>query len=220
MLKQHYKQEQHLTRPVACSNCSCVYAFYRSTKPSVAKKNLTGTFTYTKNQVFMACTTLPLHCTFAVFNNKKNIIMSNQTATISKDALTKDFRKALEGKVSEDVIKATEKGLAAASTAYAANGSIASLIIYQKCQCQVSGGKTFNGSSWGFAIPGGGALIGTVYTDDINRLYSQTTNFAVYATPVYTAFYFYDGPGNLLGHFQAGSISTVAGSGGGYGSWS
>jgi hypothetical protein len=89
-----------------------------------------------------------------------------------------------------------------------------------KCQCNITNGKSFNGTSWGIAFPGGGALFGDVYTDNIALLYSNTTNFAFTATPLYTAFYFKDANGNVLGHFQAGSVSTVAGAGGGDGSWS
>jgi Rhodococcus equi virulence-associated protein len=145
--------------------------------------------------------------------------MNQQTVTISKTQLATDFRKSMEGKVSEELIKATENGLDN-TTAYAANGSIASAVIYQWCNCAVSNGKTFSGKSWGISFPGGGALFGTVYTSNINNLYSQTTSFAFTGTAVYTAFYFYDDNHNLLGTFQAGSVSTVSGTGGGSGSWS
>lgn len=51
-------------------------------------------------------------------------------------------------------------------------------------------------------------------------LYARTGSFKFYATPVYTAFYFYDSKDHLLGHFQAGSVSTVTSGGGGAGGWS
>jgi hypothetical protein len=143
----------------------------------------------------------------------------NQSTAISKKQLAADFRQVMQGRASDVLINATEKGLEA-YTGYAANGSVASIVIYQSCQCAITNGRTFNGKSWGLSFPGGGALFGTVYTDDINRLYSQTTNFAFTGTPVYTAFYFYDDAGNLLGTFQAGSISTATGGGHGSGSWS
>ena len=107
-----------------------------------------------------------------------------------------------------------------ASTAYPAHGSVASLVFYLKVQVVINDGKTFDGDAWGLAFPGGGALFGDVYTDDLNALYSNTVSFAITATPVYTAVYFFDGGSSLLGHFQAGSVSTVGGSGGGKGSWS
>ena len=48
----------------------------------------------------------------------------------------------------------------------------------------------------------------------------EPTSFTFTATPVYTAFYFLDSGSTLLGHFQAGSVSTVIGGGGGSGKWS
>lgn len=110
-----------------------------------------------------------------------------------------------------------------AATAYPANGSLASLLFYVKAQCNINGGKSFNGSAWGVAFPGGGALFGDVYlagASDLNQLYSRTGSFKFTATPVYTAFYFYDSQDTLLGHFQAGSVSIVTGGGGGAGGWS
>lgn len=107
--------------------------------------------------------------------------------------------------------------------AYGAEGSLTSLIISMKAQCHVLGGKIFNGFAWGFSLPGSGALFGDVYlvgASTLDALYDRTTNFKFSATPVYTAFYFLDSNAVLLGHFQAGSISTVFGGGGGSGSWS
>ena len=62
-------------------------------------------------------------------------------------------------------------------------------------------------------------MIGDVYTNDLERLYSDTVSFEFQATPVYTSLLFFDKHSNLLGHFQAGSVSIVTGIGGGSGSW-
>lgn len=107
----------------------------------------------------------------------------------------------------------------AANTAYPATGSVASLIIWTKCQCAIKGGKSFDGSVWGVTFPGGGALFGDVYTDDIDALYSKTTSFILIAAYAYTTFIFLDDHGKALGSFQAGSVSTVGGEGGGSGHW-
>ena len=145
----------------------------------------------------------------------------SETATVSGEQISKDVSSLLQGKVQQSAIDSSVQVLAAASnTAYGANGSIASLIFYMKCQCVVSGGKTFNGSAWGISFPGGGALMGDVYTSDINALYANTVSFTLICTLVYTTFIFNDANGNALGSFQAGSISTVTGTGGGSGSWS
>ncbi|RBP51276.1 VapA/VapB family virulence-associated protein [Arenicella xantha] len=152
---------------------------------------------------------------------------NNQTQPVN---LASDFKQHFTGKLSDEVVESTAKSLAnvtepvlKASSAYGANGSLASLIFYVKAQCNVNGGKTFDGSAWGVSFPGGGALFGDVYLADassLNDLYARTTSFTFTATPVYTAMYFFDSNNTLLGHFQAGSVSTVSGTGGGSGSWS
>jgi hypothetical protein len=136
--------------------------------------------------------------------------------------LANDFAARMQGKMEPEQIQAAvEKLKSSANTAsYSANGSVASLIFYLKFQVTVKGGKTFNGNAGGISTPGGGALMGDVYTDDINRLYSDTCSFEFQATPVYTSLLFFDSHSNLLGHFQAGAVSIVTGVGGGSGSWS
>lgn len=148
----------------------------------------------------------------------------------STNQLAEDFKTNFTGKLSEDAVKRTVESLEKftepqlkAATAYGANGSLASLIFYVKAQCNINGGKSFNGSAWGISFPGGGALFGDVYLADassLDELYRRTTSFTFTATPVYTAFYFHDAKDMLIGHFQAGSVSTVTGTGGGSGSWS
>ena len=150
------------------------------------------------------------------------------SATASQ--LANDFKAGAKGTLSDDAVKRAASVLEKvtpeqlqAATAYGANGSLASLVFYVKAQCNINGGKSFNGSAWGVSFPGGGALFGDVYlagASSLSDLYARTTSFTFTATPVYTAFYFYDSKENLLGHFQAGSVSTVTGTGGGSGSWS
>lgn len=139
---------------------------------------------------------------------------------ISHETIANDFMKAAQGKLEQDKIDSVVTQLKAATTGYAANGSVASMIFYLKWQVTVSGGKTFDGNAGGLSSPGGGALIGTVYTDDINRLYQNTVSFQFTATPVYVSLLFFDGNSNLLGTFQAGAVSIVSGIGGGSGHWS
>ncbi len=138
---------------------------------------------------------------------------------VNSDIIAHDFRTALTGKMPQAQLDAAVTKLTT-DTAYAATGSVASLIFYLQFQVNVSGGKSFNGKAGGVSTPGGGALIGTVYTDDINALYANTVSFEFQGTPVYLSILFFDGNSNLLGHFQAGAISTVTGVGGGSGSWS
>lgn len=142
------------------------------------------------------------------------------TQTVSKEAIGADLRNSLQGALAPEHIDSVVESLAATTTSYGAKGSVASMVFYLQFQVAVTGGKTFNGKAGGISSPGGGALFGDIYTDDINRLYSSTASFQFNATPVYTNLNFFDSHSNFLGSFQSGSVSTVLGTGGGSGSWS
>lgn len=140
---------------------------------------------------------------------------------LHKEIIAHDFVSKYTGVLEQEKIDAAVSKITLTTTSYPANGSVASFIFYLKFQVIIkNGGKTFDGNAGGISTPGGGALIGDVYTDDINRLYSDTKSFEFNATPVYTSLLFFDNNSNLLGHFQAGAVSTVAGIGGGSGKWS
>ncbi|MEA5456700.1 VapA/VapB family virulence-associated protein [Sinomonas sp. JGH33] len=144
--------------------------------------------------------------------------MSEQV--IDVQTVANDFASSVEGRLDQDKIDAAVSSLLAGAASYGANGNVASLIFYLKFQVNVNGGKSFNGNAGGISSPGGGALFGDVYTNDLQALYTQTRSFQFNATPVYLNINFFDGNGNFLGSFQSGGISTVLGTGGGSGSWS
>lgn len=140
---------------------------------------------------------------------------------VDRQAVADGFVRHAEGKLEQDKVDAAVVALKAADTSYPANGSVASFMFYLQFQVSIKdGGKRFDGKAGGITTPGGGALFGDVYTDDLNRLYAATKSFEFQATSVYTSLLFFDGNSNLLGHFQSGSVSTVNGVGGGSGSWS
>jgi hypothetical protein len=146
--------------------------------------------------------------------------MEQKEATVSKEIIAHDFRNAAHGKMDKETIHSITSTMMAATTGYAANGSIASMIFYIKVGVSVTDGKSFQGDGGGAFTPGGGALFGTIYTDDLNSLYANTVSFQINATSVYVNINFFDSNSNLLGHFQSGAVSTVNGIGGGKGSWS
>jgi len=146
---------------------------------------------------------------------------AQQAPSVNKKAIAQDFAARAKGKLAQSQIDAVTASLTAATTtAYPANGSVASMIFYLKFQVQVKGGETFNGDAGGLSTPGGGALFGDVYTDNLPALYANTVSFEFQGTPVYLSILFFDSNSNLLGHFQAGAVSTVTGIGGGSGRWS
>jgi hypothetical protein len=136
--------------------------------------------------------------------------------------VAEDFRLNWEGKLDGAKLEnAAERIEAEDVTAYPAHGAIVSMIFYLKVQVTVDEDQEeFNGSCGGAATPGGGALIGNVYTDDLAALYANTTTIELNATSVYTSVLFFDDDSNLLGNFEAGAISTVNGIAGGSGEWS
>jgi hypothetical protein len=143
----------------------------------------------------------------------------SSTEVVSKDTIANDFSNRWEGKLDQEKIDGAVRTIQAAQTSYPAHGAIVSMIFYLKFQVTVDGGKQFNGNAGGVTTPGGGALFGDVYTEDINALYNNTVSFEFNATPVYVSLLFFDSNSTLLGHFQSGAVSTVTGLGGGSGSW-
>ncbi len=135
-------------------------------------------------------------------------------------AVARDFAERAKGKLTQPQIDSIVKSLKADTGVYPATGSVARLVFYLKFQVSVKGGETFNGNAGGASTPGGGALFGDVYTDNLANLYANTVSFEFQGTPVYLSILFFDSHSNLLGHFQSGAVSTVAGVGGGKGHWS
>ena len=137
-------------------------------------------------------------------------------------AIAEDFRKHFGSKLEDDKLDViTEYLTSDVVDSYAAHGAVVSMIFYFKVQVSIDDSNdTFNGSGGGVSTPGGGALIGDVYTDDYDELMASTVSFECTMTSVYTSVLFFDSDSNLLGHFEAGSISTTNGIMGGTGSWS
>ncbi len=151
-----------------------------------------------------------------------NTTTKNETMPVNKELIAGEYEKMMLGKLDAAKIKAAKNTIMTSVTGYPAIGSIASVLFWFPMKCNVTNGKSYSGNAWGAGTPGGGWLGGTVYTDDIDLLYSNTTSatFLAVAIPVgYTTFFFHDDDGNLLGTFQSASVSTVIGTGSGSGSW-
>ena len=147
----------------------------------------------------------------------------DQSKTASNAGLiAQQFASHTEGKLAAPQIASVVSALEQKTSSYGANGSVASFIFYLQFGVTVKGpgGKTFKGNAGGVSSPGGGALFGDVYTDDLAKLYANTHSFEFQSTPVYLSILFFDKNHKLLGHFQSGAVSTVAGIGGGSGHWS
>lgn len=132
-----------------------------------------------------------------------------------------DFRKAYADKFGEEKTDKIIEDMLSATTAYAADGAIVSGVFWVQVNVNDWDGqpKAYVGEGGGVFTPGGGALIGAVYTDDLDGLLANTTRFEVNAAFAYTSIVFFDDDSNCLGSYQSGSVSTVAGVGGGKGGW-
>lgn len=101
--------------------------------------------------------------------------MTTAAPAVSSQTVSDDFARAMADKLDNDLIDAAVATLNAADMGgYAAAGGVASGIFYLRFHLSISraGGKTFDGNAGGIAAPGAGALIGTVYTNDIDALYA------------------------------------------------
>ena len=132
-----------------------------------------------------------------------------------------DFRTAFTGKLTEEKLDEIIDTMLSADTAYAADGAIVSGVFWVEVRVNSWDGqaKEFTGEGGGVFTPGGGALIGAVYTDDLDGLLANTSRFEVNAAAAYTSVVFFDDDSNCLGSYQSGSVSTVVGIGGGKGAW-
>ncbi len=141
-------------------------------------------------------------------------------SVIDRGLIAQNFAAYVQGKLTQPQIDSIVKSLSANTTAYPATGSIASFVFFLKFQVTIRGGEAFNGNAGGASSPGGAALFGNVYTDNLANLYANTVSFEFQGTPVFFSILFFDSSSNLLGHFEAGAVSTVIGVGGGKGHWS
>lgn len=138
--------------------------------------------------------------------------------------IAQDFATTVKGIMPDALVENAVAAMEAADGKYPiSNGSIIGGIFYVRISAAIEvNGRLYNffGNGGGLFTPGGGAVMGDIYTSDPVRLVTSTVSFQVNATPVYVNVNFFDNSSNLLGHLQAGAVSTVVGTGGGTGSWS
>ena len=145
---------------------------------------------------------------------------TQEQSTVDKNVIAQDFVARHTETLGAEKANTVANSILSTQTAYPAKGTILGAIFYTRITVNVDGGKGCVCNGGGLSGIGGGALIGDIYTDDINRLYRDTVSFEFNAAFAYTSVLFFDKNSNLLGSFQSGSVSTIAGVGGGSCSWS
>ena len=91
------------------------------------------------------------------------------------------------------------------ATHYYATGSVVSMVFYLQFQIQINDTNAgvynhyfFNGKGGGLSTPGGGALIGDVYTDNLEALIKNTCSMEFNCALAYTSVVFFDKSIKLL----------------------
>ncbi|BDC75044.1 virulence-associated protein VapL (plasmid) [Prescottella equi] len=149
-----------------------------------------------------------------IANAETSMVSTTAASSVEHAANTYDFAEAKSGSSIPAKVAAEQ------ANSYSVHGLVTSLAVYQHFSLTVEGGgKTFTGDSGGISIPGVAVLEGTLFTEDLQHLYSDTVSFEYNAVGPYLNINFFDSHGTLLGHVQSGSIGTVSGIGGGTGGW-
>lgn len=133
-----------------------------------------------------------------------------------------DFKKTMKNKMSDKQIEQVVKQLSnkANTPAYPANGNVVSFIFYIETSVAFNDKPyKFSGKAGGISSLGAGVTVGNIYTDDIDKLVTETKSFQLNAAVAYTNILFFNSGSHLLGHYESFSISTVLGIGGGSGHW-
>lgn len=135
---------------------------------------------------------------------------SINTSVASKDSIAQVFAETMRGRIEPHLVEAGVQAIKSADggypAAYNGNGVIT-----------ITGGQTFN--CVGGCYPG--YAQGTIGTQDVNQLYSNTTNYWWSSQSGTLYFWFFDAASNTLGTFTASPVdfNDYDGSGG-TGSWS
>ncbi|WGD37441.1 VapA/VapB family virulence-associated protein [Lysinibacter sp. HNR] len=105
---------------------------------------------------------------------------------------------------------------------YVAFGAIIGAFAYARIHIEMENGSAprFDGNADGIFTLGTGALINAeLYTNDLERLQSDTVTFRVVSLPGGVAVSFFDSDTKMLGRILAESASTALGAGRGTASW-
>ena len=138
------------------------------------------------------------------------------------EQIAQDFYNNFQGKLEDEKLDQVVQEIKCTENKYHTQGSLICAVFYFRVTVGGYGDvkKQFTGNGGGGGLPGAQALIGDLYTSDLERLYRDTDSFQFTVTLVYTSVLFFDKSSRLLGHYQAGAVSTPTGGiGGGKGSW-
>lgn len=148
----------------------------------------------------------------------------DEETRVARHSLAESFRRSAEGKwESTRIDKIVESLNAMTMTGIKSAGFVGGFLFYARCEIRFTawGQLTyqFAGNSGGLFSLGVSSLNGQIYSDDFNVLVASTTGFNFEVAPPFGNVMFFDSSGNLLGYLSAVATGTMAGAGGGSGSW-
>jgi hypothetical protein len=157
-----------------------------------------------------------------VFLNRRIMEMDEHTEIVKK-LIANDFAEIMKGKMHQSKIDAAVAKMLGPSTGYAATTYYTQVVFYFYVSAYFTGNPPpsmlyFYGNGGGIGTPGGGASPGTIYTDSIPTLLSNTVAFQLNLASAYFNVNFFDDSSNLLGSFHGVNLPML-GIGGGSGSW-
>ena len=138
------------------------------------------------------------------------------------EQIAQDFYDNFKGQLGEEELSHAVEVIKCTENKYHTTGSLMCAAFYFRVTVERSDTvkKQFIGNGGGLGCPGAAALIGDVYTNDLEKLYRDTCSFELNIAAAYTSVLFFDNKSRLLGHYQAGAVTTVIGGlGGGTGKW-
>jgi hypothetical protein len=133
---------------------------------------------------------------------------------VCKEIISSDFYYDMSGKMDQGLIQLAKNIILGRTTSYSAEVS-----FDLNFEININNGKSFYVTDLGNLVSDGGIFLGDVYTDDLNRLYSDTVSFEFKNTAIYLCLIFFDRNSNNLGTFKCGAFSSAASTGVGFGTW-
>ncbi|PHM58993.1 VapA/VapB family virulence-associated protein [Xenorhabdus sp. KK7.4] len=136
--------------------------------------------------------------------------------------MIEDVKKYTEGKLEAELIDKTIKEITSLGIeGYQATVSYVGKFIKQIFNIVVEDHhEVFRGESWGISSIGVGASEGWIWTDNLDKLFSDTTHFKFVGNSLVLGITFQSADLSPLGVFTGLGISLVTGIGSGSGNWS
>lgn len=141
---------------------------------------------------------------------------------MEKNSLTEkiieDLNSKYRGKGEDAALDEAIASLKKGQSKYHATGTVLFALFYNRVTVDYEK-KHFVGHGGGIGSVGGGALVGDIYTDDMDKLLANTKRYQVTSSLGYAYVLFLDKDSKVLGSLQSASISLGGGVCGGAGCW-